>query len=167
MDRVAPERLWIGGLKALDSPETLEEARITHILSVLEFDYCDYGEFGKYERLLIQVEDDPRESLLRHFSQTSSFIEQALSSGGSVFVHCAMGVSRSAAVTCAYLMSKRGLSSRKALEQVRQNRPSCQPNDGFMEQLEVYHRMLEAPNQVESNMIYSNWMQKQTRPAKM
>ena len=40
-------KLFIGGLKALDQPNLLDDAKITHILSILEFDYCEYEEFAK------------------------------------------------------------------------------------------------------------------------
>ena len=86
-------KLFIGGLRALDVRERLEKVDISHILSVLEFDYCDSDDFGKYERLLIQVEDQPKENLLQHFDRTNAFIENALAKDGTVLVHCAMGVS--------------------------------------------------------------------------
>ena len=160
-------QLFIGGLRALDRPDLLEEAKITHILSVLEFDYCDYEEFGKYDRLLIQVEDHPRENILGHLSQCNDFLDRALAGGGNVLVHCAMGVSRSATVVCAYLMYKQSLSPEEALRIVREARPLCNPNDGFMEQLDVYHRMLKARSDVDAGKIYSDWSQKRNDDSKM
>ena len=159
MDQI-PEagKLFIGGLRALDVPDRLEEASITHILSVLEFDYCDWDEFGKYKRLLIQVEDRPRENLLQRFEQTYDFIEEALHDKGVIIIHCAMGVSRSATVVCAYLMKKLSLDPKRALEMVQKHRPLCAPNDGFKEQLDVYHRILQAPSEEERGKIYGYWL---------
>lgn len=162
MDQVPDmDSLFIGGLKALDRPDNLEEAGITHILSVLEFDPCDYEEFSRYTKLLIQVEDHPGENLLKHFANTNSFLDSALTGGGVILVHCAMGVSRSATVVCAYLMYKHKFSPQEALERLRSVRPLCTPNDRFMDQLEVYERMLKATSDDEVGRLYSEWAQKQ------
>lgn len=53
---------------------------------------------------------------------------------GKVFVHCAMGVSRSGALVLAYLMICHGLSLAEAIIAVRLNR-DIGPNSGFLEQL--------------------------------
>ena len=153
-------KLFIGGLRAMDVPERLENASISHILSVLENDHCEWEEFAKYTRLLIQVEDHPRENLLQHFERANTFIEDGLRGDGAVIVHCAMGVSRSAAVVCAYLMKTKSLSPEEALGMIRKSRPHCTPNEGFKTQLEVYHRMLKADSEVHSGQIYSEWSSK-------
>ncbi len=44
-------------------------------------------------------------------------------------------------VVAAYLMSTECLSSEAALEQMRQKRPICCPNDGFLEQLAAFDAM--------------------------
>ena len=168
MDRI-PEagNLYIGGLRALDVPDRLQKASITHILSVLEFDYCDWEEFGKYKRLLVQVEDHPRENLLQRFEQTYAFIDEALRGNGIVIVHCAMGVSRSATVVCAYLMKKLSLDPQSALEMIKKYRPLCTPNEGFQEQLEVYHRILKASSDEERGKIYGDWLNSSIGTSKM
>ncbi|EMC97963.1 hypothetical protein BAUCODRAFT_120879 [Baudoinia panamericana UAMH 10762] len=151
--------IYIGGLHALyQKPDLFERAKITHILSVLDFDIYEAGHFKEYTHLMIRIDDDPNQNLLQHFEQTNAFIESALSSGGAVFVHCAMGKSRSATVVCAYLMSKYNLTPGKALEQVCEGRPVCSPNPGFMSQLEVYSRMLKAGSREESAAIYREWL---------
>ena len=44
-------------------------------------------------------------------------------------------------VMAAYLMSTEGLSADAALDEVRQKRPICCPNDGFVEQLGAFEAM--------------------------
>lgn len=51
-----------------------------------------------------------------------------------MFVHCAMGVSRSGALVLAYLMICQDLSLTEAITAVRLNR-DIGPNTGFLEQL--------------------------------
>lgn len=53
---------------------------------------------------------------------------------GKVFVHCAMGVSRSGALVLAYLMISQGLPLTEAIVAVRLNRDIA-PNSGFLEKL--------------------------------
>lgn len=161
-------KLFIGGLKVIDRPDLLEDNRITHILSVLEYDHCD-EEYAKYRRLWISAEDSPGQNLLQHFDRSNAFIEQALAGGGHVLVHCAMGVSRSATIACAYLMykSRPEMTFLQALGQLQESRPLCAPNVGFAEQLETYERMLKAPNDANRQSIYSQWLEMRTGNSKL
>jgi hypothetical protein len=47
-------------------------------------------------------------------------------------VHCAFGVSRSAAVCAAWLISRRGCTLSQAMEKIRTARPDASPNIGFI-----------------------------------
>lgn len=122
-------RLYIGGLHALYAhPDRLREAGITHVVSALDFDLDTSGDALKgYRHLHVREEDDPNADLLRHFRAANAFIDEALRAGGGVFVHCAMGRSRSATLCCAYLMMKDGVAPGAALEQVCEGRPVCCP----------------------------------------
>jgi dual specificity phosphatase 12 len=112
-------KLFIGGLHALyQKPDLFQQAGITHIVSILDFDIYEAGAFEEYKHIHIRVDDDPNENLLQHFQETNRFIEDALAGEGGVFVHCAMGKSRSATVAVAYLMQKYDLSPGRALAQV-------------------------------------------------
>lgn len=68
-----------------------------------------------------------------------------------------MGKSRSATCVIAYLMHKYHISPQQALEQIRQSRPLCEPNEGFMQQLQLYHDM-ETPADVEDTPAYQRWL---------
>jgi dual specificity phosphatase 12 len=140
--------------------ETNADINSPDILSVIDFDLYENSHFHKYTHLQIKLDDDPNENLLIHFPQTNAFIEAALQNGqGRVFVHCAMGKSRSATVVCAYLMFKFGVSPSKALEQLCEGRPVCEPNPGFQEQLKVYERMLKAGDEAEGKGVYQDWVE--------
>jgi hypothetical protein len=75
----------------------------------------------------------------------------------SIFAFSAMGKSRSATCCVAYLMQTYKISPQEALEQIRQVRPIVEPNDGFMQQLDMYHRM-NMVEDVESSPIYQRWI---------
>lgn len=151
--------LWIGGYAALHSQQPLfQQAKITHVISVLDYEIYEADYLQLYTRLHIPLDDDPNENILQHLHKTTEFTEEALRNGGAVFVHCAMGKSRSATVCCAYLMWKYNLTPDGALEQVREGRGVADPNPGFMEQLDVYYRMLHAENQVAATGIYNAFL---------
>lgn len=49
------------------------------------------------------------------------------------------------------------MTPREALEFIRRSRPFCEPNDGFMEQLDLYHRM-GCPRNVTEQPLYQRWL---------
>jgi dual specificity phosphatase 12 len=85
---------------------------------------------------------------------------------GGVFIHCAMGKSRSATLVCAYLIYHYALSPSAALEQLCEGRPVCEPNVGFREQLEVWAEMCavdrkeggKEESKKEKRRVYKRWM---------
>lgn len=68
-----------------------------------------------------------------------------------------MGKSRSATAVIAYLIHRYHTTTEQALAQVREARPLCEPNDGFMHQLKLWHKM-RAPGNVEEEPIYQRWL---------
>lgn len=68
-----------------------------------------------------------------------------------------MGKSRSATVVCAYLMKLYDWTPEQALLELRKARPFCDPNDGFMKQLQVYHDA-RMSDDLENCAPYQRWM---------
>lgn len=68
-----------------------------------------------------------------------------------------MGKSRSATIVIAHMMSKYHMTPQAALAQLRESRGVCDPNEGFMRQLELYHRM-SCPVDVETDPAYQRWL---------
>lgn len=66
------------------------------------------------------------------FKRCFEFINFAISSGGKVLVHCYAGISRSATVVIAYLMSTQDKSFREAYDFVKSKRSEINPNEGFI-----------------------------------
>jgi dual specificity phosphatase 12 len=106
----------------------------------------------------IRSEDHPNTNLLQYFSPAVEYIDSALNKeGGGVFIHCAMGKSRSATLVCAYLIWKYNLTPSAALEQLCEGRPVCDPNPGFKEQLEVWREMCGVSSEEEKRRVYEVW----------
>jgi dual specificity phosphatase 12 len=102
--------------------------------------------------------------------------EPSRTATGAVFVHCAMGKSRSVSAIVAYLLwkhphrfgkadptTKPREAVGKALQWVRDTRPIAEPNDGFMRQLEMWWEMgcpAGSDDAVEREPIYQRWLYK-------
>ncbi|KAI8964727.1 dual specificity protein phosphatase 12 [Daldinia sp. FL1419] len=208
MSRVpGPDNLHVGGIWTLNIEshrDKLYEQNVTHVLSVIKFSFEKWGEEGKrFKHMSIDIDDDEDSDLLVHLSSAVRFIRNGLyppaggtgtdtstatqdggKSPGGVFVHCAMGVSRSVSCVIAYLLyqyphrfggkqfttsvasaAQRRQTSKeaveRALEWVRQSRERAGPNSGFMRQLELWWEMgcpADDDSAVERHPIYQKWL---------
>lgn len=168
-------KLYIGGLYALYQTDLIRAAGITHVLSVIDYDPALKDQFPdlQLEHLHIRADDHPNENLLQYFEEAVKYMDRALEEagkerrgdegqgkvegGGGVFVHCAMGKSRSATLVVAYLMWKYNIDASTSLAQLVEGRPVCCPNPGFQEQLEVWEKMCRSETADEKKQIYEAW----------
>lgn len=100
-----------------------------------------YEKDGRFKYLRVPVYDDGGENLLAYINDVFRFIEEG-KHFGNVLVHCRQGISRSASFVIAYLMKKNEFTVDEALDYVRRIRAVVSPNQGFIEQLRLYERML-------------------------
>ncbi|XP_033755518.1 dual specificity protein phosphatase 3-like isoform X2 [Pecten maximus] len=82
----------------------------------------------------IQAMDHSSYNMTPHFNMAAKFIDKALESNGKVYVHCMMGISRSATIVLAFLLLKRNLRLMEAVKMIRAKREVF-PNEGFIRQL--------------------------------
>ncbi|XP_052747503.1 dual specificity protein phosphatase MPK-4 [Bicyclus anynana] len=134
--------LYLGNLACARDSKTLEQLKITHILTIdlvpLPRSILDRTSLTiKYMKLA----DVPKEDLISHLPECNDFIRQAIASGGTVLVHCYFGVSRSAAVVIAYVMEKYGLCYEDAFLLAKSKRRFIGPNVGFVAQLKLFGHM--------------------------
>lgn len=83
--------------------------------------------------------DVDEQNIIQYFDETNDFIQQTYKAGGRILVHCQAGVSRSATILAACLMKSKKIKRDEALEIIKRKRASIAPNDGFMEQLNLYY----------------------------
>lgn len=118
--------------------------KITHIISFSDFSPRQID----LENIKIQhwkISDSLTENLLAVFSPAVAWISQAIEiDKGIVLVHCDQGVSRSASIIIAYLMSSDSNFStlNATLNYVKSKRSVIQPNISFLQQLEQYSSVL-------------------------
>lgn len=72
-----------------------------------------------------------------------AFVDEHRKADRAVYVHCAVGMSRSGMVVVAYLMQRDGLTRDDALKVVKAKREMVQPNPSFMELLDEWEKELK------------------------
>lgn len=133
--------LYLGSVGAALNKEALKSLNITHILIVARSLSPAFPAEFTYKK--IEVLDSPDTDLVKHFGECFTFIDEGISTGGNVLVHCFAGRSRSVTVVLAYLMKKHKMSLESAMSLVRSKRPQVAPNQGFMSQLENFEKSLQ------------------------
>lgn len=91
---------------------------------------------------MIELSDTLDADLACHIDACNGFLEENLSEGRSVLVHCGAGVSRSGSAVIAYLMLSRQLHYNEALKLAKQAREWICPNTSFALQLEKFEVQL-------------------------
>eukprot|EP01101_Sappina_pedata_P002674 TRINITY_DN12893_c0_g1_i1.p1 TRINITY_DN12893_c0_g1~~TRINITY_DN12893_c0_g1_i1.p1 ORF type:complete len:719 (+),score=233.26 TRINITY_DN12893_c0_g1_i1:192-2159(+) len=138
--------LYLGDRKASLNFAGMQERNINSVVTLIgekpfesKLNYC-----------FIDIEDSVSAKISVHFKQINEFIDKVIENGDSCIVHCQKGVSRSAAVTIAYIMYSKNMSFYDAADLVCEKRSVVCPNLGFIEQLKEYEEELEAERKQQS-----------------
>ncbi|XP_074531971.1 dual specificity protein phosphatase 13B-like [Halichoeres trimaculatus] len=147
--------VYIGNEVAARDKPLLHSLGITHIVNAAHGPSnpdpgpCFYVKTGprfyrdmKVDYYGVEADDAIGFILSPFFYPTARYIRAALAMGGRVFVHCLMGVSRSATLVLAFLMIVEGLRLQEAVAAIRPHRDIC-PNPGFLQQLRSLDMGLE------------------------
>ncbi|KAM3859922.1 dual specificity phosphatase 29-like [Diretmus argenteus] len=139
LDEVQP-RIYIGDMYAAKDKRTLQAHHITYVLNAADgkFNVNTGASYYRDTNITyhgVEAFDMSTFNLSPFFYPAANFIKSALSSPtGKVFVHCAMGLSRSSTLVLAYLMIHEDMTLVEAIKAVSASRNIC-PNNGFLEQL--------------------------------
>ncbi|XP_041645456.1 dual specificity protein phosphatase 13-like [Cheilinus undulatus] len=143
-DEVWPN-LYLGDMFMSHDKLGLYNLGINHVLNASHGKLCCKGSDDFYGTTVkyygVPANDLPTFDISPFFYPAAEFIHHALTSGGKVFVHCAVGVSRSATLVLAYLMIHHNHSLLSSIHAVQQKRWIF-PNRGFLRQLIALDRKL-------------------------
>ncbi|KAM7370716.1 hypothetical protein PAMP_010241 [Pampus punctatissimus] len=136
VDEVWPN-LFIGDMSVANDRFSLWKLGITHVLNAAHGRmYCQgshdfYGSAVDYYG--VPADDSPSFDLSRYFFPSAEYIQNALDSAGArVFVHCAVGVSRSASLVLAYLMIHHHYTLLEAINKVKEHRAVAQTKSSLL-----------------------------------
>ncbi|BES88863.1 unnamed protein product [Nesidiocoris tenuis] len=135
--------LLMGAQDVAGDPELLRRHGITHVLNVGHDEIIrtaadDLPIVNHHLPLL----DLPETDLITVLPSCFALIDAVREVGGTIYVHCNAGVSRSAAVTIGYLIHDQNLTYTEAYARLKSLRPSIRPNEGFVKQLKLYEKRL-------------------------
>ncbi|KAI9836420.1 MAG: hypothetical protein M1819_001451 [Sarea resinae] len=130
MDGSLPSRIlpymYLGNLGHANNPELLKALGIKRILSVGEsiaWTKAELESWGQENLMFVdQVQDNGVDPLTEDFDRCLEFIERGRLDSTATLVHCRVGVSRSATICIAEVMSQCGLSFPRAYCFVRARR---------------------------------------------
>ena len=137
--------LWIGNLHSLR--QLHQRAGVWTVITLLKSEYlirfCEkmLSEQQQCRKIVWRLADKSEATFLcDNLSDVLDAIDESQRDGRPCLVHCAMGVSRSATVCAAWLMSRQQLGMPAALNLIRQVRPEIQPNLGFVAALHALEK---------------------------
>lgn len=133
--QIAPG-LYVGGQHSRRGLGRLQSFGVTAIVSMRD-EYDDHKGRRAPERYLHLPTIDNTPPTLEDLQQGVAFIQEEISKGGSVYIHCRSGVGRAPTMAAAYLVST-GLTTAEAWARIRMARPFIRPNRGQREQLERF-----------------------------
>ncbi|KDQ62208.1 hypothetical protein JAAARDRAFT_30108 [Jaapia argillacea MUCL 33604] len=139
--------LWLGPFQVSKSLPTLQTLGVTHIVCIRDAKeaFSVRPRFPEsFIYLVLDVEDNEEQNLIRLFPLAKQFIDNAIASGGRVLVHCNGGISLSPAFVVMFVMQHHQLSWENALHYVQNRRYCISPNGGFLTQIKEYESIYKA-----------------------
>ncbi len=148
LDEILPH-LYLSNRYGAWNLKLLQEKNITHVLVVGEELSSYFTDHFIYEQLSFRDDGSEAESLkfVSSIPTALAFIATTLRDpANNILVHCSQGMSRSAAIVAAYLISleQYSMNADDALTWIRRVRAIVRPNDQFMMQLRQFHIQVEA-----------------------
>ncbi|CCM01897.1 uncharacterized protein FIBRA_03968 [Fibroporia radiculosa] len=143
--------LLLGPLQVSKSLETLQSLGVTHVVCIRDAKeaFSVRPRFpDHFQYMVLDVEDSEEQNLIRLFPAAKQFIENAITQGGRVLVHCNGGISLSPSFVVMYVMQHFNLSWEDALHLVQNRRYCISPNGGFLTQIKEYESIYKARNAV-------------------
>lgn len=136
--------LYMGDLAGAKDIPTLKKLGVTLVIIFMSDN--DYKKDDDIEYHHVNISDSWDTNIMKLFDPVYDLIKFYRDSGDTVYVHCLLGVSRSASFIIAYLMKDRNWTYRRAHRYVLKKRQCVHPNFGFVCQLREYEKELNSMN---------------------
>ena len=155
--------VYIGNYKQIFDARMLAERKITHLLCTSQSMRVRDDDMACAHAPL---DDRGRTDLSAVFEKAFSFIDKALSTGGSVLVYCRQGVNRSPTVVMGWLMKNKQWTLKQAYEYVQAKRPQAWPHERYFAKLSEYERQLHGRNSYTAETAPKSMQQEMREAAK-
>jgi hypothetical protein len=134
-------KLYISDLYTAKCNNIIKKYNIKCVINVC----TDQYEVIADKNLKINISDEITQNISKYFAESYKFIDDNISNGNNVLVHCHAGISRSVTIVISYIMKKYSLPYFPAMKIVKSCRSFAEPNDGFVEQLKAFEKTLNLP----------------------
>jgi hypothetical protein len=130
------QKVYLGNEDGAREKEKLASLGVNRILNCASA--CEIYHPYDFEYKQLYLENEINENIKKYFKDCIEFIERS----DKIFVHCRMGMSRSATIVIAYIMWKEKMAFVTAKEFVKSKRKCIYPNKGFENQLKEFEKEL-------------------------
>ena len=136
--------MYVGGYRDAENIPQLRRLGINHVLNTAAMSRSQTNPYPPQSGIVgyesFDADDVESYDIMQHFPRAKAFIDRARWGGGKVLVHCAMGVNRSGAMCCAYLMTDMNMNLLEAVRRMKQSRYTTLCNRGFRKLLLKFAR---------------------------
>lgn len=127
--------LYLGNYRVAKNLPLLKYMGVSHIVNCAK-ELPNYFD-SQFAYRHLPLDDHSTADVSQYFSDTYRFIDDALSQGQKVYVHCAAGVSRSVTILTYYLSKKYAQTPEDVISSIQKIRTIANPNPGFRQQLRM------------------------------
>ncbi|EFC46612.1 dual specificity phosphatase [Naegleria gruberi] len=140
---ILPQELYLGSFAHARNFKIFEELNIGCVINCAR-EIPNHFQDGNIKYLKMELNDDTHFDLMPYFEKMIEFVSQFREnhSDKSILFHCASGCSRSASMVIAYLMKSKEWDCKTAYEYVKEHRNKIKPNEGFVECLLKFEKIL-------------------------
>ena len=133
--------MYLGNLSNAFDVEELNRLNIKYILNCgIE---CKNDKLPKDRiELHLKIKDEPNFDIIPFFEESNKFINKAKLSGEKILIHCQLGISRSVTLIIAYLIKYQGFDFNSAFNFIKNKRNQIRPNQGFIDKLKQYEKLV-------------------------
>jgi protein-tyrosine phosphatase len=137
------DHIWCGGEFAPGDWERLYGLGVRFDLSLQEERRDDFGAFTPEGELWLPARDWYMPSL-DQLALAVRFLGAAVALNKRAVVHCRWGIGRAPLTVACFLVAQEGMSTRQAIDFVRERRPIVDPNHGQVEVVREFEALWRA-----------------------
>ena len=137
---IIKDKIYLGNINGASNYSLLKKYKIDAIInSAIEIPNFFPNDFTYFN---VPIYDGYNQEITKYFNDTNLFIKNHISKGKRVFIHCHAGISRSASILTAYLLSQTNMNLNETLTYLRSKRSIVNPNKDFYKNLSIYEKNL-------------------------
>ena len=157
MDKISciiPDFLWLGDEDGAVDVKTLQSLGISYVLNCAGYETMNVKYPSYFRKLVLFADDSDDYNIIRNdIAECLQFIVNCIENKERIFIHCFMGMNRSATITVAALMYFKGMNLWNAIKHTQERRGWILNNESFQMQLVHYANKLDLLSDEENGVF--------------